>query len=154
MAKLICDSDTNTGDRGPQDLILQVHGDRCPDGRPKYQIFSSLHPSAMPLRYPLLFSVDPLQHSSLRVPPIWAADLQQTESRSTMVKEKESSGSTQVSHFLHCTQRLFPESVIDGDFQADTDRLNYLQCHQERLRLTTAQGVTDAVLTLIELDVR
>ncbi|SGY80928.1 BQ5605_C009g05407 [Microbotryum silenes-dioicae] len=25
MAMLICDSDTNTGDRGPQDLILQVH---------------------------------------------------------------------------------------------------------------------------------
>ncbi|SGY81082.1 BQ5605_C009g05453 [Microbotryum silenes-dioicae] len=42
---------------GPQDLqILQVHSDRCPDGRPKYQIVSSLHPSAMPLRYPLLFS--------------------------------------------------------------------------------------------------
>ncbi|SGY11902.1 BQ5605_C011g06313 [Microbotryum silenes-dioicae] len=55
MAMLICGSDTNTGDRGPQDLILQVHGDRCPDGRPKYQIVSSLHPSAMPLRYPLLF---------------------------------------------------------------------------------------------------
>ncbi|SGY43981.1 BQ5605_C001g00097 [Microbotryum silenes-dioicae] len=55
MAMLICDSDTNTGDRGPQDLILQVHGDRCPDGRPKYQVVSSLHPSAMPLRYPLLF---------------------------------------------------------------------------------------------------
>ncbi|SGY73423.1 BQ5605_C005g03292 [Microbotryum silenes-dioicae] len=55
MAMLICDSDTNTGDRGPQDLILQVHGDRCPDGRPKYQTVSSLHPSAMPLRYPLLF---------------------------------------------------------------------------------------------------
>ncbi|SGY33431.1 BQ5605_C002g01495 [Microbotryum silenes-dioicae] len=55
MAMLICDSDTNTGDRGPQDLILQAHGDRCPDSRPKYQIVSSLHPSAMPLRYPLLF---------------------------------------------------------------------------------------------------
>ncbi|SGZ26336.1 BQ5605_C024g09889 [Microbotryum silenes-dioicae] len=55
MAMLICDSDTNTGDRGPQDLVLQVHGDRCPDGRPKYQTVSSLHPSAMPLRYPLLF---------------------------------------------------------------------------------------------------
>ncbi|SGY38821.1 BQ5605_C003g02079 [Microbotryum silenes-dioicae] len=55
MAMLICDSDTNTGDRGRQDLILQVHGDRCPEGRPKYQVVSSLHPSAMPLRYPLLF---------------------------------------------------------------------------------------------------
>ncbi|KDE02772.1 hypothetical protein MVLG_06694 [Microbotryum lychnidis-dioicae p1A1 Lamole] len=55
MAMLICDSDTNTGDRGPQDLILQVHGDRSPDGWLKYQVVSSLHPSAMPLRYPLLF---------------------------------------------------------------------------------------------------
>ncbi|SGZ04895.1 BQ5605_C032g11096 [Microbotryum silenes-dioicae] len=27
----------------------------CPAGRPKYQVVSSLHPSAMPLRYPLLF---------------------------------------------------------------------------------------------------
>ncbi|SDA02495.1 BZ3501_MvSof-1269-A2-R1_Chr12-3g03639 [Microbotryum saponariae] len=54
MAILICDSDTNTGDRGRQDLILQVHGDRCPEGRPKYQVVGSLHPSAMPLRYPLL----------------------------------------------------------------------------------------------------
>ncbi|SGY95639.1 BQ5605_C036g11507 [Microbotryum silenes-dioicae] len=92
MAMLICDSDTNTGDRGPQDLILQetiragrlryqrakwrhvglnpknqlrccnrmrtvksAILDRCPDGRLKYQVVSSLHPSAMPLRYPLLF---------------------------------------------------------------------------------------------------
>ncbi|SDA02996.1 BZ3500_MvSof-1268-A1-R1_Chr11-1g03252 [Microbotryum saponariae] len=58
MAMLICDSETNTGDRGPQDLILQVHGDRCPDGRPKYQVISSLHPSALPLRYPLLLPAE------------------------------------------------------------------------------------------------
>ncbi|SCZ93292.1 BZ3500_MvSof-1268-A1-R1_Chr6-2g08588 [Microbotryum saponariae] len=32
-----------------------AHGDQCPDGRPKYQVVSSLHPSAMPLRSPLLF---------------------------------------------------------------------------------------------------
>ncbi|SCV74472.1 BQ2448_8111 [Microbotryum intermedium] len=55
MAMLICDSDTNTGEYGPQGLILQVHGDLCPDGRPKYKVVSSLHPSAMPLRYPQLF---------------------------------------------------------------------------------------------------
>ncbi|SCZ94334.1 BZ3500_MvSof-1268-A1-R1_Chr12-2g03827 [Microbotryum saponariae] len=41
--------------RGPQDLILQAHGDQCPDGRPKYQVVSLLHPSAMPLHSPLLF---------------------------------------------------------------------------------------------------
>ncbi|SCV70324.1 BQ2448_1718 [Microbotryum intermedium] len=54
-AMLICESDTNTGQQGPQDLILQVHGDLCPDGRPKYKVVSSLHSSAMPLRNPLLF---------------------------------------------------------------------------------------------------
>ncbi|SCZ95289.1 BZ3500_MvSof-1268-A1-R1_Chr11-2g03408 [Microbotryum saponariae] len=32
-----------------------AHGDQCPDGRPTYQVVSSLHPSAMPLRSPLLF---------------------------------------------------------------------------------------------------
>ncbi|SCZ98112.1 BZ3500_MvSof-1268-A1-R1_Chr3-3g06596 [Microbotryum saponariae] len=33
---------------GPQDLqILQVHGDRCADGRPNCQIVGSLHPSAV-----------------------------------------------------------------------------------------------------------
>ncbi|SDA02813.1 BZ3500_MvSof-1268-A1-R1_Chr11-1g03170 [Microbotryum saponariae] len=41
MAMHICDSDTNTGDRGPQDLILEVHDVRCPDSRPKYQVMAS-----------------------------------------------------------------------------------------------------------------
>ncbi|SGY19777.1 BQ5605_C017g08307 [Microbotryum silenes-dioicae] len=58
MTMLICDSDTNTGDRGPQELIVQVRSHRCPDGRPKYQVVSSLHPSAMPLRYPTLFAAE------------------------------------------------------------------------------------------------
>ncbi|SGZ28669.1 BQ5605_C027g10403 [Microbotryum silenes-dioicae] len=67
MAMIICDSDINTGDRGPQDLILQVHGDRCPGVQPKYQIVSSLHPSAMPLRYPLLFPAEE-DSSHLNIP--------------------------------------------------------------------------------------
>ncbi|SCZ97767.1 BZ3500_MvSof-1268-A1-R1_Chr7-3g09568 [Microbotryum saponariae] len=46
----------------------------------------------------------------------------------TKVKEKGSSGSTQVSRFPHCTQRPFPESVIDGNLQADTDRLTTSSC--------------------------
>ncbi|SGY46795.1 BQ5605_C001g00472 [Microbotryum silenes-dioicae] len=65
MTMLICDSDTNTGDRGPQELIVQVRSHRCPDGRPKcpdgrpkYQVVSSLHPSAMPLRYPTLLAAE------------------------------------------------------------------------------------------------
>ncbi|SGY60744.1 BQ5605_C007g04479 [Microbotryum silenes-dioicae] len=58
MTMLICDSDTNTGDRGPQELIVQVRSHRCPDGRPKYQVVSSLHPSAMPLRYPTFFAAE------------------------------------------------------------------------------------------------
>ncbi|SCZ98328.1 BZ3500_MvSof-1268-A1-R1_Chr7-1g09098 [Microbotryum saponariae] len=45
----------------------------------------------------------------------------------------------------HATQRLFLEFVIDGYSQVETDRLNYIRFHQENLRLTTAQGITDAV---------
>ncbi|SGY16006.1 BQ5605_C012g06732 [Microbotryum silenes-dioicae] len=75
MAMLICDSDTNTGECGPQDLILQVHGDRCSDGRPKYQVISSLHPGKMASTPTFLFagSTKPGRQSP------------ETESRSTMV---------------------------------------------------------------------
>ncbi|SGZ34806.1 BQ5605_C075g12921 [Microbotryum silenes-dioicae] len=179
MAMLICDSDTNTGDSGPQDLILQVHGDRCPDGRPKYQI------GKMASTPTFLFagSTKPGRQSP------------ETESRSTMVSNCASyltalvqmkktkrrtmrmkatrrtkrmvmvnrgrGGSTRVSRsqyfayhlherddyisIPHATQRLFLEFVIDGYSQVETDRLNYIRLHQESLRLTTAQGITDAV---------
>ncbi|SGZ23002.1 BQ5605_C022g09573 [Microbotryum silenes-dioicae] len=45
----------------------------------------------------------------------------------------------------HATQRLLLEFVIDGYSQVDTDRINYIRFHQENLRLTTVQGITDAV---------
>ncbi|SGY11873.1 BQ5605_C011g06301 [Microbotryum silenes-dioicae] len=75
MAMLICDSDTNTGDRGPQDRIVQVRSHRCPDGRPKYQVVSSLHPGRWL----------PPQHSSLRGSTKPGRQSPETESRSTMV---------------------------------------------------------------------
>ncbi|SGZ29688.1 BQ5605_C050g12477 [Microbotryum silenes-dioicae] len=204
MAMLICDSDTNTGDRGPQDLILQVHGDRCPDVRPKHQIVSSLHPSAMPLRYPLLFPAGedgfhpniPLCGFNQAGPPIARnreqidngvqlrelldglgpdeEDEQEDDEDEGDEEDEENGdgerrrsnkrgrgGSTRVSRsqyfayhlherddyfsIPHVTQRLFLEFVIDGYSQVETDRLNYIRLHQESLRLTTAQGITDAV---------
>ncbi|SGY77439.1 BQ5605_C005g03639 [Microbotryum silenes-dioicae] len=204
MAMLICDSDTNTGDRGPQDLILQVHGDRCPDGRPKYQTVSSLHPSAMPLRYPLLFPAGedgfhpniPLCGSNQAGPPISRnreqidngvqlrelldglgpdeedeeeddedegdeEDEENGDGERRRSNKRGRGGSTRVSRsqyfayhlherddyfsIPHATQRLFLEFVIDGYSQVETDRLNYIRLHQESLRLTTAQGITDAV---------
>ncbi|SGY39388.1 BQ5605_C003g02208 [Microbotryum silenes-dioicae] len=45
----------------------------------------------------------------------------------------------------HATQRLLLEFLTDGYSQVETDRLNYIRFHQENLRLTTAQGITDAV---------
>ncbi|SGY12880.1 BQ5605_C011g06639 [Microbotryum silenes-dioicae] len=45
----------------------------------------------------------------------------------------------------HATQRLLLEFVTDGYSQVETDRLNYIRFRQENLRLTTAQGITDAV---------
>ncbi|SGY82810.1 BQ5605_C009g05597 [Microbotryum silenes-dioicae] len=42
-----------------------------------------------------------------------------------------------------------PKSVIDGDFQADTDRLTYIQLHQECLRLTTPRVIDGLAPDLI-----
>ncbi|SDA02961.1 BZ3500_MvSof-1268-A1-R1_Chr11-1g03237 [Microbotryum saponariae] len=201
VAMLICDS--YTGDRGPHDLYLQRHSDRCPDlvgpstkslarsiclrclsvthysypqrkiaststllfagstnlGRRSAKTESRIH-NGVRLSVSVLMSKAKRRTKTAMMRMKTARNERKrfrlifTCSFLTKVKEKGSSGSTQVSHFPHCTQRLFPESVIDGDFQADTDRLNYIQYHQERLRLTTAQGVTNAILILIELDVR
>ncbi|SGY31920.1 BQ5605_C002g01277 [Microbotryum silenes-dioicae] len=209
MAMIICDSDINTGDRGPQDLILQVHGDRCPGVRPKYQIVSSLHPSAMPLRYPLLFPAGedgfhpniPLCEFHQAGPPIARnreqidngvqlrellaglglddEDEEEDEDRDDEDEDGEEGdeengdderkrlplflicsfllrrNEEHLAYYLHehgdyfsiphATQRLFLEFVIDGYSQLETDRLNYIRFHQENLRLTTAQGITDAV---------
>ncbi|SCZ87666.1 BZ3500_MvSof-1268-A1-R1_Chr2-2g05132 [Microbotryum saponariae] len=89
MAMLICDSDTNTGDCGPQGLILQVHGDRCLNGRPEYKS--------------------------------WATLRQKTATKRMETRRKG-------------TKRMMMVNV-------ETDRLNYIQLHQENLRLTTTQGI-------------
>ncbi|SCZ95062.1 BZ3500_MvSof-1268-A1-R1_Chr11-3g03577 [Microbotryum saponariae] len=202
MAMLICKSDTNTGDREPQDRILQVHGDRCPDGRPKYQVVSSLHPSAMPLRYPLLFPAGddgfhlniPLCGFHQAGPPIARnreqidngvqlrevlaglglddEDEEEDEDRDDEDEDsEEGEGKHQedrlevdqpescVPNSLHTTftnaatishSRVrpgvsFSRFVIDGYSQVETDRLNSIRLHQENLRLTTAQGIAEAV---------
>ncbi|SCZ97375.1 BZ3500_MvSof-1268-A1-R1_Chr4-2g07172 [Microbotryum saponariae] len=202
MAMLICKSDTNTGDRGPQDLILQVHGDRCADGRPKYQVVSSLHPSAMPLRYPLLFPAGedgfhpniPLCGFHRAGPPIARnreqidngvqlrevlaglglddEDEEEDEDRDDEDEDsEEGEGEHQgeglevdqpescVPNSLHTTftnaatisrSRVppgvsFSRFVIDGYSQVEIDRLNSIRLHQENLRLTTAQGIAEAV---------
>ncbi|SCZ98126.1 BZ3500_MvSof-1268-A1-R1_Chr3-3g06589 [Microbotryum saponariae] len=167
MPMLICDSDTNTGDRGPQDLILQVHGDRCLDGRPKYQIVSSLHPSAMPLRYPLLFPAgeDEQIDNGVQLRELLAGlgpyeeDEEEGEDRDDEDEDDEvdeengdderrrsskrgRGGSTRASrsqffaYYLHERDDYFSSRPIDS---------NYIRLHQESLRLTTAQGITDAV---------
>ncbi|SGY66400.1 BQ5605_C004g02670 [Microbotryum silenes-dioicae] len=209
MAMLICDSDTNTGDRGPQELIVQVRSHRCPDGRPKYQVVSSLHPSAMPLQYPTLFAAEensshlntPLCGFHQAGPPIarnreqidngvqlrevlpvsvWMTN-EEDKDRDDEDEDREEGdeedgdgerqrprrrgrgGSTRVSrsqffaYYLHegdeyfsiphAAQRVFLGFLIDGysQLQVETDRPNYIRFHQETLRLTTAQGITDAV---------
>ncbi|SCZ88192.1 BZ3500_MvSof-1268-A1-R1_Chr10-2g02874 [Microbotryum saponariae] len=44
---------------------FQVHGHRCPDGRPQDQVLSSLRPSPMALRYTLLFTAEDCFHNNL-----------------------------------------------------------------------------------------
>ncbi|SGY17574.1 BQ5605_C015g07824 [Microbotryum silenes-dioicae] len=193
MAMLICDSDTNTGDRGPQDLILQVHGDRCPDGEdgshPNIP-FCGFHQAGPPIARnreqidngvqlrELLAGLGPQMKKTNRRTKT-ATMRMKTARKGTkrMVMVNVSvfrsfsyvpffSRSQYLAYYLHergdyfsiphATQRLFLEFVIDGYSQVETDRLNYIRFHQETLRLTTAQGITDAVdngLTRIRLDV-
>ncbi|SCV73059.1 BQ2448_6984 [Microbotryum intermedium] len=181
---------------GPQNLILQVHGDLCPDGRPKYKVVSSLHPFAMPLLYPLyplLFPTGedgfhpkiPLRGFEEAGPPIarnreqfdigielgdiLAAlgcddddDEENDDDDDDGGNVDIEGGSTRVScsqffaYYVHerddcCSiphhlERLFLEFVIDGYPQVETDRLNYIRSHQDRLRVTATQGITDAVV--------
>ncbi|SGZ22709.1 BQ5605_C022g09530 [Microbotryum silenes-dioicae] len=162
MAMLICDSDTNTGDRGPQDLILQVHGDRCPDGRPKYQVVSSLHPSAMPLRYPLLF---PAEEDSFHLnTPLCAFNqtgpLFAKRPRRGGRGRRECLAFTIFAYYLHkrdeyfsiphCTQRAFLAFVnyrsipgCDG-LRCQTRKASAAHHDDVRPRLTGNQGCTGA----------
>ncbi|SGY38962.1 BQ5605_C003g02111 [Microbotryum silenes-dioicae] len=177
MAMLICDSDTNTGDRGRQDLILQVHGDRCPEGRPKYQVMAStptfLFAGSTKLgrQSPETESRSAMVSNCARYLPlsVWMTKTKRRTKTATMRMKTARKGTKRMvmvnddhrgdeEHFAyylhergdyfsipHATQRLLLEFVIDGYSQVETDRLNYIRFHQENLRLTTAQGITDAV---------
>ncbi|SGY43793.1 BQ5605_C001g00062 [Microbotryum silenes-dioicae] len=137
MAKLIRDSDTNTGDRGPHDLYLQRHSDRCPD------LVCPSTKSVVRLPVSVLMS-KAKRRTKTAMMKMKTARNERKRFRlflTTKVKEKGSSGSTQVSHFPHGTQRLFLAFVIDEYSQVETDRLNYIQLRQEILRLTTGQGI-------------
>ncbi|SGZ32290.1 BQ5605_C040g11847 [Microbotryum silenes-dioicae] len=143
MAMLICDSDTNTGDRGPQDLILQVHGDRCPDGRPKYQIFSSLHPKIASTSTFLFARSTKLGHSLPKDRDEAEGDAENGDG--------ELSRSQLFAYYLHkrdeyfsiphCTQRAFLAFVMTDTPRSRPINSTYLQLDQKNLRLTTSQGI-------------
>ncbi|SGY20239.1 BQ5605_C017g08544 [Microbotryum silenes-dioicae] len=142
-----------------QDLILQVHGDRCPEGRPKYPIVSSLHPSAMPLRYPLLF---PAEEDSfhLNIPlcafnqigPLFAKRPRRGgRGRREWGSRWRVSRSQLFAYYLHkrdeyfsiphCTQRAFLAFVMTDTPRSRPIDSTYLQLDQKNLRLTTSQGI-------------
>ncbi|SGZ28006.1 BQ5605_C026g10248 [Microbotryum silenes-dioicae] len=157
MAMLICDSDTNTGDRGPQDLILQVHGDRCPGVRPKYQVISSLHPSALPPRYPLLFPAEE-DSSHLNIPlcafnqfgPLFAKRPRRggrgrrewrTHRLTLNLLAYDLYKRDEYFSIPHCTQRGFLAFVMTDTPRSRPIDSTYLQLDQENLRLATGQGI-------------
>ncbi|SGY77490.1 BQ5605_C005g03651 [Microbotryum silenes-dioicae] len=138
MAMLICDSNTNTGDRGPQDLILQVHGDRCPDGRPKYQIRKVASTSTF-----LFARSTKLGHSLPKDRDEEEGDAENGDG--------ELSRSLLFAYYLHkrdeyfsiphCTQRAFLAFVMTDTPRSRPIDSTYLQLDQENLRLTTGQGI-------------
>ncbi|SGY38101.1 BQ5605_C003g01957 [Microbotryum silenes-dioicae] len=138
MAMIICDSDINTGDRGPQDLILQVHGDRCPGVRPKYQIRKIAPTSTF-----LFARSTKLGHSLPKDRDEEEGDAENGDgelSRSQLLAYDLHKRDEYFS-IPHCTQRGFLAFVM-----TDTPRLRpidstYLQLDQENLRLTTGQSI-------------
>ncbi|SGY15971.1 BQ5605_C012g06719 [Microbotryum silenes-dioicae] len=127
MAMLICDSDTNTGECGPQDLILQVHGDRCSDGRPKYQGKMASTPTFLFAGFAKLGCQSP-----------------ETESRSAKVSNR--GRYLPVSVLLTKTKRRTKTATMrmktagdenNGDGQVKGSRWRVSQ----NLRLTTTQGI-------------
>ncbi|SGY38113.1 BQ5605_C003g01960 [Microbotryum silenes-dioicae] len=138
MAMIICDSDINTGDRGPQDLVLQVHGDRCPGVRPKYQIRKIAPTSTF-----LFARSTKLGHSLPKDRDEEEGDAENGDgelSRSQLLAYDLHKRDEYFS-IPHCTQRGFLAFVM-----TDTPRLRpidstYLQLDQENLRLTTGQSI-------------
>ncbi|SGZ06905.1 BQ5605_C031g10979 [Microbotryum silenes-dioicae] len=138
MEMVICDSDTNTGDRGPQDLILQVHGDRCPDGRPKYQIKKIASTSTF-----LFARSTKLGHSLPKNRDEEEGDAENGDG--------ELSHSQLFAYYLHkrdeyfsiphCTQCAFLAFVMTDTPRSRPIDSTYLQLDQENLRLTTGQGI-------------
>ncbi|SGY29316.1 BQ5605_C002g01041 [Microbotryum silenes-dioicae] len=126
---------------------------------------SSLHPSAMPLRYPLLFpagedgfhpNIPPCGFHQAG-PPI-ARNREQIDNGvqlrellaglSLDEEDEEEDDEDEVGkeddEENDDGEPSFPlEFVIDGYSQVEIDRLNCIRLHQEKLRLTTAQGFTD-----------
>ncbi|SCZ97667.1 BZ3500_MvSof-1268-A1-R1_Chr4-3g07352 [Microbotryum saponariae] len=102
----------------------------------------------------------PPQHSSLRVQPNTLCQKIATRRKGTkrmvMVNDEGQVKGAEVASLAftiplrttctnatspHGTQRPFPAFVIEGYSQVETDRLNYIQLHQENPRLTTTQGI-------------
>ncbi|SGY57090.1 BQ5605_C006g04220 [Microbotryum silenes-dioicae] len=157
MAMLICDSDTNAGDRGPQDLILQVHGDRCPDGRPKYQIQID---NGVQLREVLAgLGLDDEDEQEDEDRDNEDEDGEEGDEEDGDGERQRSSKGVEVASLAftilcallakgdeyfsipHCTHGPFLESVIYG-YTPSRDRSTlHIRLHQENLHLTTTQGI-------------
>ncbi|SDA03070.1 BZ3500_MvSof-1268-A1-R1_Chr11-1g03290 [Microbotryum saponariae] len=179
MAMLICDSDT--GDRGPQGLILQVHGDRCPDlVGPTKSLARSIQEDSFHLNIPLRGfhqAASPIVRNREQIDN--AVQLREVlaglglddegeeededgddededgegrgRRRMVMVTRVKTKGTRWINPSLAFPalhpaflprvrdRRILPNSP------AETDRRNHIRFHQESLRLTTAQGITDAV---------
>ncbi|SGY53590.1 BQ5605_C006g03778 [Microbotryum silenes-dioicae] len=159
IAMLLCDSDTNTGDCGPQDLILQVHGDQCPDDWPKYQIrkiastSTFLFAHSTKLGHSLPKDRDKEEgdaengdgeHKPLRLFLGCSILLRRTH-RLTLNRSQlfayDLHKRDKYFSIPHCTQRAFLAFVMTDTPRSRPIDSTYLQLDQENLRLTTGQGI-------------
>ncbi|SCZ97908.1 BZ3500_MvSof-1268-A1-R1_Chr3-3g06449 [Microbotryum saponariae] len=124
-----------------------------------YQVVSSLHPSAMPLRYPLLFPAGeddflpniPLCSSNQAGSPLADEEDEDEEEGDEENGDGELSRSQFFAYYLHkrdeyfsiphCTQRAFLVFVMTDTPRSRPIDSTYLQLDQENLHLTTGQGI-------------
>ncbi|SCZ87370.1 BZ3500_MvSof-1268-A1-R1_Chr2-2g04836 [Microbotryum saponariae] len=136
MAMLICDSDTNTGDRGPQDRIPQGKMASTPT-------FLFAGSTKLGRQSPETESRSTMVSNWARYLPVFVR-MKKTKRRTMRMKTAKKGTKRMVMVNDEGKGEGVEVDQLDVS-QVETDRLDYIWLHQESLRFTTAQGITDAV---------
>ncbi|KAF7839564.1 uncharacterized protein G2W53_008046 [Senna tora] len=133
-----------------RDVQLWLLRKRDKDGRMYnfYQHQSELHPSYLPLQYPLLFPFgeDGYRDNISHTDP-YVTDLTKM-TRVTLrefFKFRLKDRDNEISILMHFG-RLLQQFIVDGFTMVESQRLNFVQMHQKQLRMDLYNGLINAIL--------